>query len=243
MIKNTYILFSLFLILSLNIYSQTRLNEAINFTLESTEGETVNLFDELDNGKTIMLSFFSTDCGNCVLEAPKFDSIYRQFGSGTEQLLVWGIASPFDGITDIEEFISNTEITYPCFPTGHGDDVFALYEVSYTPQIYIVCDYTVSESIPFDAMIEYLNYCFPTKINTIKVYTDIYSYNQNLYIKNSENNNAYLKIYDITGKTIKSINLNSGSEITISDLQTNSIYIVSIIYTNGKSLSQKVLVK
>ncbi|MBN2777907.1 MAG: redoxin domain-containing protein [Bacteroidales bacterium] len=232
------------LLLSMQVFAQIKYTEAIDFTLISTQGVEVNLFDELDNGKTVLLSFFSTTCGSCVLEAPKVDSIYQQFGSGTEQLLVWGIASPSSPLLGIQNFIEETEITYPCFETGHAEyDVFDLYGILYTPQIYIICDYSVSESISFFEIIENLDYCFPTKIDVIEVYPNLYSLNGHIFIENTFNETISVQVFDITGKEIINDRLKSGMSSSYDQFNLNQIYIVNILSNSGKSQSQKILVK
>ena len=136
---NILILFAI-----LNSYAQHKESPAIDFTIEDTQGNIVNLFDEMENDKTVILFFFSSDCGGCHVEAPKVDSIYRQFGSGQQQLLVWGIAEENSTLEDVLEFIDETEISFPCFPTGHATDVFELYDITYMPQLFIICDYLVN---------------------------------------------------------------------------------------------------
>lgn len=238
-----FLIFTTLITASFSAAAQTKYTEATDFTLVSTEGVEVNLFDAMADGKTVLLSFFYTGCGNCVLDAPKVDSIYRQFGSGEEQLLVWGIANPFDGVSDVENFILETEVTYPCFTTGHADDVFAYYEILYTPQIYIVCDYTVSESISFFEIVENLDYCFPTKINKIEVYPNIHSKNKKLYINNVYQENSNVGIYDITGKLIKSISLSPNEETVVNNLNPNNIFIVRTVSESGQMHAEKIFLK
>ncbi len=228
---------------SANLFSQNKENPAIDFTIYSTEGQEVNLFAELENGKTVLLSFFYTDCGNCVLEAPTVDSIYKRFGSGEEQLLVWGIAHPLSNLTEIQEFIEETEITYPVFPIGLGSEVFSDYNVLYTPQIFIVCNYVVSNSVSSHAIVETLDYCFPTRINKVTIYPEIYSRGTNIYVTNSFNEPATAGVYDITGRLINKISMNPKEEIVIRNLKSGNMYIVNIISQSGKKHTQKLIIR
>lgn len=54
----------LFIILSslivLTSSAQTLLDTAINFTVKDTYGSTINLYDILDEGKMVVIDFFST---------------------------------------------------------------------------------------------------------------------------------------------------------------------------------------
>lgn len=236
-----FLIFTILLTASFSAAAQTKYTEATDFTLVSTEGIEVNLFDEMENGKTVLLSFFYTDCGNCVLDAPIVDSIYRQFGSGEEQLIVWGIANPYDGVSDVEDFIQETEVTYPCFTTGHADDVFSFYDILYTPQLFIVCDYVVSESISFYEIIENLDYCFPTKINKIEILPDIYNKNNSIHITNNFDTNTQYSIYDLTGRLIKTIELYQNQSFDLNNLHSN-IYIIKALTNSGKTYNTKVLI-
>ncbi len=244
MAKNIIILL-LFTIISstVSLLGQSQPRPAIDFTLTSTEGLEVNLFEEMENQKTVLLNFFYTDCGNCVLDAPIFDSIYQQFGSGTEELLVWGIANPYSSDEEIVEFIQETEITYPCFPTHSSDDVFSLYDILYTPQIYIICNYEVSESISHFEIIENLNYCFPTKINKIEMYPEIFSKGNKLYINNILNEKTTATIYDITGRLINKEIIPAKQNIIINNLKTNNMYIINLVSQNGEKQTKKILLR
>jgi len=43
-----------------NTYGQTSLTQAVDFTAVDTEGNTRNLFNELDQGKYVLIEFFFT---------------------------------------------------------------------------------------------------------------------------------------------------------------------------------------
>jgi cytochrome oxidase Cu insertion factor (SCO1/SenC/PrrC family) len=47
-----------FLVLALN--AQTLLDTALNFTVKDTYGNTLNLYEILDEGKIVVIDFFST---------------------------------------------------------------------------------------------------------------------------------------------------------------------------------------
>ncbi len=243
--KINTILIILFLLLGLssNLQSQIRSKEPVDFTLTSVDGIEVNLFNKLDENKTVLLNFFSTTCLNCALDAPIVDSVYEQFGSGTEELLVWGIARAADEVEDIQDFIAETEITYPCFPTANADDVFSFYEILYTPQIIIICDYMVSGAIPHNQIVESLNYCFPTKISTINVYPDIYAMNQEIIVKNTFNDRSTVLIYDITGRQITKSNIAPNEQHIFKNLKNNNLYIVKILTQSGETLTKKILLR
>lgn len=225
------------------VYAQNDYSPAPDFTLEDTEGDTVNLFEEMANNKTVMLFFFSSNCGGCHVEAPKVDSIYRQFGSGQQQLLVWGIAEENSSLDDVIEFIEDTQVTFPCFPTGHAADVFELYNVSYMPQIFIICDYFVSESISFYEIIENLDHCFPTSLNTIKMQNPVISTRDNRIVIQSATEISKLNIYDITGKIILTKSGINTDRIEIDNLKSANLYLIKMVHKNGRVQSEKIIVR
>lgn len=216
---------------------------ASDFTLEDTQGSIVNLFDEMENSKTVMLFFFSSSCGGCHIEAPKVDSIYRQFGSGQQQLLVWGIAEENSTLEEVIEFIEETGVTFPCFPTGHAEDVFELYNVGYTPQIFIICDYIVSESISFLEMIENLDYCFPTKVNYPQVFRpEIIIHNDCVYI-NSDEEVSDVCVYDVIGQAVWSERNSNSENVIICNLQAGNLYLITITEEDGSIYTEKIIIK
>lgn len=56
--KLLFTLISSFIVFSIN--AQTLLDTAINFTVKDTYGNTLQLYDILDEGKIVVIDFFST---------------------------------------------------------------------------------------------------------------------------------------------------------------------------------------
>lgn len=238
-----FILEVLLVFLVVGVYAQDEYSPALDFTLEDTQGNIVNLFDEMANDKTVILFFFSADCGNCHIEAPKVDSIYRQFGSGQNQLLVWSIAEENSSFDDVVEFIEETQITFPCFPTGHATDVFELYNIGYTPQIFIICDYYVSESISFFEIIENLDHCFPTDLTNYNIDPPIINVNNNKIVINSVTELSELNIYDITGKKVLTKSGFQTDRIEIDNLRSANLYLITFVFKNGQIYSGKIVIR
>jgi thiol-disulfide isomerase/thioredoxin len=237
------ILFGSILIFPYTVKSQVKVGEAIDFTLADIDGNVVNLYDELANGKTIILDFFSTSCGGCALAAPIIDSIYRQFGSGTENLLVWGIADVSSNNEAIQVFIDNTGITYPCFPTGHAEDVFNYYGITYTPQILIICDYIVSQSIPNSAIIENLNYCFPTQIKSNNFEPQIQISNNQISVTNYDADYYQINLYGLLGNLISNAIIENNQQFVFDKLKSNNLYVIEIISSSGQRYSKKIAIQ
>lgn len=219
--------------------AQFKNTPAQDFTLTDTYGVQSNLFDNLAEDKTVLLFFFSCDCIHCHELAPIADSIYRQFGSGNNQLTVWGIAQYNYNNDDINEFIDSTHITFRCFATGHEDDVFTMYDINYTPQLIMICDYQASESIPQNTIIETLDYCFPTRVDDFQ--------NENLspiFIDgflnlSSKKEIQEIYLYDSTGKLIYS-SQNWRNNTFIPTATLTKLFILRVIFEDGSTKSMKI---
>jgi hypothetical protein len=55
------LLVSVLFVAALSINAQTTLDTAVNFTVKDTYGNTFELFDILDQGKIVVIDFFSTN--------------------------------------------------------------------------------------------------------------------------------------------------------------------------------------
>ncbi len=231
------------LFLFANLYAQEKSSPAEDFTLTDINGNVVNLYETIADGKTVILYFFSCSCVHCYMEAPIVDSVYRQLGSGNEQLVVWGISDQLFNNEDIQFFIDSTNVTFPCFATGHATDVFSLYDILYTPQIKIVCDYMVSESIPNNQIIENLNYCFPANIRNDNNNKPLINAGNNFITIETDKSVNSVSIFDLTGKKLISAESDNLKEIGIPGLIPGNLYIINIIFADGTSYSGKIIIK
>lgn len=88
------------------------------FHLVSSDGKTDQLSDF--KGKIVLLNFWSTGCGGCVLEIPSFIEIQRKYGN--RHFTAVGISAdiPYEGLKSPEEawqkvhpFIVKHQVNYP----------------------------------------------------------------------------------------------------------------------------------
>ncbi|MBT3207822.1 MAG: redoxin domain-containing protein [Bacteroidetes bacterium] len=135
------------LVLSIFIFfTNTNFSQIIapNFSFTDTEGNSYNLYDELDAGKTIVLDFFSVNCSSCQVGVPSLETIWQNSGATGTDVWVWGIESLWGTNSEIDSFLITYGGTYPCFATNAVDSVLTLYNITYTPQHFVVCsDHTM----------------------------------------------------------------------------------------------------
>ncbi len=120
---------------------------APDFTVTDLDGNTYNLYDLLDEGKTVIIDLFATWCGPCwnYHQGHYLQSVWEQYGpEGTNEMYVFGIeADPNTSVAAITGGPGGNTIgdwtdgvTYPMVDNaGVGD----AYNLNYYPTIYSIC--------------------------------------------------------------------------------------------------------
>jgi thiol-disulfide isomerase/thioredoxin len=104
------------------IPSSLRSDTVGNFTIQTTDGITRNLYNTLDSGKTVFIDLFYTTCSWCQYYAPIIEEVYQNHGAGQGDIEFWGISNNLqDYNTVIDQYRQNYNITNPCAgPQGGG---------------------------------------------------------------------------------------------------------------------------
>lgn len=129
------------LLIFINTYtiSQTPLTVAENFNIKTPAGETMNLYNILDNGQYVVIDFFSITCGPCQIFAPHIQSSSEHFGNNEADVFFMGISYSGDNNL-IVQWDSTYGITYPTISgsQGGGADVHIDYGVLSVPTIVLI---------------------------------------------------------------------------------------------------------
>lgn len=125
---------------------------APNFTATDINGNTWNLYQILNSGKSVVMDISATWCGPCwsYHESHALKDLYTQYGpDGTDELMVLFIEG--DGDTGLDELngTGNTDgdwVTGTPYPIIDDESIAQLYEIGYYPTIFLICpDKTIEE--------------------------------------------------------------------------------------------------
>ncbi len=213
--------------------------QAPDFVISDIYGQTYHLYDELDNGKQVLLVFYGINCQSCRDEASGLDSIWQDYNQNT---WLWGIESNGNDSAEIEGFKQEFALTYPMFTIIDNDSIVSLYNVTYTPTHYVICPDKTYRRVDYTDLRNALdNMCTNTQFDRrefLKQYFNIYTLNHYICYT-SKHNTLKLYIYDIYGRKLFEYSNISEFKHYIKDA---GIYIIKT-YINGNVYLQKVLIR
>jgi len=141
------LLFIITLSITFLTIGQTALTEAVDFNVETIDGDSIRLYSLLDNDKIVVIDFFFSTCGPCKQYAPDFQKAYKEFGENESNVFFMGIN--FGDINEgVREFDSIFGLTYPSvsgYQGGGGSVVEDYGVVSYPLVIVITPDHQIAE--------------------------------------------------------------------------------------------------
>lgn len=139
--------------------AQTSLDTAVNFTVKDTKGITHHLNDYLEQGKIVVIDFFTITCGPCITYAPLINESYTHFGCNSSNVVFLGINWGGDN-AGVQNFGESYGVFYPevSGTEGNGNHVVADYGVlSYPTVILILPDALIAEKYIWPPTTEHLD--------------------------------------------------------------------------------------
>ncbi|MFT4973514.1 MAG: hypothetical protein ACI9JY_002723 [Saprospiraceae bacterium] len=145
--KKIFTLFSLLLIFG-SVRAQLADGTVVqNFTVTDLDGNTYELYDILNEGKSVVVDIYATWCGPCwnYHQAHHLNDVWDTYGpNGTDEMFVFGIEG--DGSTPIEAITgapgTNTIgdwTTGVPYPMGNSSSIANQLNINFFPTIYIIC--------------------------------------------------------------------------------------------------------
>ena len=94
---------------------------APSFTLQDLKGNQISLSDF--KGKVVVLDFWATWCGPCVIEIPHFIELYEQYKA--QGFAMVGISLDRQGVSVVKSFAQKYRVNYPILMTdGQVDKAY-----------------------------------------------------------------------------------------------------------------------
>jgi thiol-disulfide isomerase/thioredoxin len=119
--------------------AQTPLDSAVSFTVKDINGNTHRLYDYLDQGKTVVIDFFTVTCGPCATYAPEINESYHHFGCNTGNIVFLGINWGADN-GQVADFGQENGAEYPEISgmEGNGNHVVSDYGILSYPTVILI---------------------------------------------------------------------------------------------------------
>lgn len=226
------ILYTVILIaLSTSLFSQ-KILEAPDFTIEDIDEDVYNLYDELNQGKTVFIYFFDINCGSCSDHIPAINNIWQTYGSNDDNVLVWGIEM-YEEISSqmINLWSQQYGVEFNLFANGHNENVPEMYGITYTPQLHVICPNRTRTHIQYADYENFQNFVTDCE-NTISeqfTISDFAKYDSHgITLANPVAETVNITIYDYTGRTLLKQSIAPGENYRPVLSNTSSLYILDI---------------
>jgi len=128
---------------------------APNFTLQTPDGESISLSDF--QGKLVMLNFWSTRCGPCVVEMPHIQAVHEEWANQGLVVLAINIS---DNAATAQAFIESKGLTFPTL---------------LDPQMNVFGEYCLPQAIPITLFINTEGIIKARKVGAFQSPTEIES--------------------------------------------------------------------
>lgn len=230
------VLLALILIIG-NSFSQ----EVSDFTIVDVEGESYNLYEQLDQGKPVVLDLFARFCASCSEAMPKVDSLWMNYGSG-EQIQIWAIETSGYSDSIVQGYKLEHQVGFPFFTSSSHPFLLDSFPISFTPWYYVICPNRTLRAIEFENIGAYINACSSVSIPENE-YTDLkIFYDKSRLNFEGQNHSDFnnISIYSINGSLLyhkNPITLNESLELNL----INGLYIVELKSKNGFVLRRKII--
>ena len=233
---------SYFLTIALSLILNFSFAQALQFSGLDCNGNSIDLFADLDAGKAVILHFFMPNCGTCIPVAQKMQTMSQTINA-TYPGMVKGYAFPFQNSTTCNytsTWVSNNNLSTLYAPVDSGATQVAYYggfgmptvvvlgglnhEVLFNTQNFVTSDTTtIKEAI----LNMFQNANGLSDFNDLGAKIQLYPNPSNdilsIAIENEGNSTLVIDVTDVTGKIVMSIDNNEFNGIYNNKINTASL--------------------
>jgi|GEM_PF-3443381 len=229
----------LFVALAFSANAQT----APDFTSTDIDGNSRNLFSELDEDNIVVLKFFTNWCSICNNTAGDVVAIYNAHQTVGDPVVFWALdRDQNETNADATTYRNNHSIPFPVI--GAAYTVAQQFGVLYQPEYYIIRpdrSYVKENSYSaMEAAVQTALTTISTGVNELSGGDDYIIGNNTISWNSTNKHRAILKIFDISGRTVSDYNLLAGETAELN--LTNGVYIFSILVKGRTVASGKIAV-
>ena len=261
------LLFTVLSFITIQTYAQKNVNIPLanDFTIITTDNDTLNLYKTLNEGKTVVLDLFQVTCGPCQTNTPTIDSAFSLWGNGQNNVVFWGISNA-DSNSVINQFKSDYNVNFPCAGIeGGGDSLVNMFQDQLGafgfPTYAVICpdDKTMHWQVNNPPVIHgfdtYINNCNATDImqkstsgdKIVQIFPNPATEYINVNIKTDEIASFRIELLSNMGEKLKSQTFNSDQsqqnqfQLKLDGIKEGSYYMT--IYQDGNLIYAGLVMK
>jgi len=226
----------LFFAFSLSTTAQT----ASDFTIDDVDGNTRNLFSELDDNKIVVLKFFANWCSVCNNTADEVVAIYNDYQTNGDPVVFWALNRYQDETNaDAITYRDNNSIPFPVI--GEAYSVAQQFGVDYQPEYYIVRpDRSYTMQVTYNEMKSDVDDALAslTSIAEKDLESRLSVTSNSILWLASTTEQVDLRVFDASGRVVLDKRI-SGEQRVDFDFPSG-VYFYQLTATNGVSLTGKI---
>jgi len=226
-----------------------------DFTIITTDHDTLNLYSTLSSGKTVVLDFFYTTCYYCQAYASIIEQSYQNNGAGNEGIVFWGIDYG-DTDTEVIAYKTANSITNPCASgiNGNGDSVAVYFSDHYNltgfPSYAVICPnkkvfWDVNRPPTVTGFDSFFDTCQATGVNQdfcenglVNIYPN--PLNDLLMVEIKDYKNSIIEIYNSAGILLEDYIINNYRTELYTGQLSSGFYTIKI-KTKRNVISKKII--
>ena len=249
--------------LSLNSFSQTTKNYAVDFVAADINGNTLHLFEILDEGKFVYINFFRVNCSIDNEHVGQSEAAFNFFGCNGGDVFFIGVNTG-NNKSEVADYVNSNNLSYPVISGIDGTTVstiFEDYDVQATSTFILIA--------PNDSIVEKNIWPVETSLNIIEILEgyglaetvctvgiDEFSNNGDhvfnlfpnpatdniqLNIQLTDFNDVKLNMYNLVGKEILSQKIDNPNQIlNIRDFPAG-VYFITLLENDQPISTQKII--